>query len=63
MRLHILHRQGGRLSMDGLETDVDAIARANRDSQQAARLHSALVHMRALVQVPAVCGEVNAKAV
>ncbi len=37
--------------MDGLETDVDALARAKRDSQQAARLHSALVHMRTLLQV------------
>ena len=50
-RLHILYRQGGRLSMDGLETNDNAIARAKRDSQQAARLHSALVHMRTLLQV------------
>ncbi len=51
VRLHILYRQGGRLSMDGLETDDNAITRAKRDSQQAARLHSALVHMRTLLQV------------
>ncbi len=51
MRLHILYRQGGRLSLDGLMADATAAARAKRVAEQAARLHSALLHVRAAQQV------------
>ena len=38
--------------MDSIETDAQSVARAKRVAQQAARLHSALVHVQALQQVP-----------